>query len=124
MTAPLTPDDRRFLGLTFDLARQGLGRTSPNPVVGAVVVRNGRIAGSGFHRRAGEPHAEIEALGSAGEAARGATLYVSLEPCCHVGRTPPCTERIVSAGIRRIVVAAEDPNPQVGGRGFRALRQA
>lgn len=108
----------------LDLARQGLGRTSPNPAVGAVIVRDGRVVGEGYHRQAGTPHAEVHALQAAGEAARGATLYVTLEPCCHYGRTPPCTEAIIAAGIRRVVAAMADPNPKVAGGGFRALRQA
>jgi len=104
------------------LARRGLGRTSPNPAVGAVLVRGGRVIGEGWHRRAGEPHAEILALRGAN--ARGATLYVTLEPCCTHGRTPPCTDAIIAAGVRRVVVAATDPNPKHRGRGLRLLRRA
>jgi diaminohydroxyphosphoribosylaminopyrimidine deaminase / 5-amino-6-(5-phosphoribosylamino)uracil reductase len=104
-------------------ARRGLGRTTPNPVVGACVVSSeGIVVGQGAHERAGEPHAEVHALDEAGEAARGATLYCTLEPCVHLGRTGPCTDRIVAAGIRRVVAAMEDPFPQVSGRGFAALR--
>jgi len=113
--------------LALDLARRGYGRTSPNPMVGAVLVKGGQIIGRGWHRRAGEPHAEIEALHDAerrGFSSRGATLYVTLEPCCTQGRTPPCTPAIVAAGIRRVVVAAIDPNPQHAGRGLRRLRRA
>ena len=109
------------------LARRGLGRTSPNPLVGAVLVRGGKLLGAGWHRRAGWPHAEVEALRDAarrGASVRGATLFVTLEPCCTQGRTPPCTEAIVAAGIRRVVVAATDPNPCHGGRGFELLRAA
>jgi len=113
--------------LALRLARRGRGRTSPNPMVGAVLVKNGQVIGRGWHRRAGEPHAEIEALRDAarrGHAARGATLYVTLEPCCTHGRTPPCTDAILAAGIRRVVVGATDPNPRHAGRGFAILRRA
>ncbi|MEA2626516.1 MAG: diaminohydroxyphosphoribosylaminopyrimidine deaminase [Candidatus Binatota bacterium] len=106
------------------LARRGLGRTSPNPAVGAVVVRGGRIVGRGHHRRAGGPHAEIHALRAAGAAARGATLYVTLEPCRHVGRTGACVDAVLAAGVRRVVVGAIDPNPLVSGGGVRRLKAA
>ena len=105
-------------------ARHGLGRTSPNPAVGAVVVRDDRIVAIGWHRQAGTPHAEIHALRMAGELARGATLYVTLEPCSHYGRTPPCVNAIIDAGISRVVAAMSDPNPKVAGRGFARLRDA
>ena len=101
-----------------------MGRTSPNPMVGALVVRDGQIIGSGYHARAGTPHAEIHALRAAGEMARGATLYVTLEPCCHHGRTGPCSEAVISAGISRVVMAMRDPNPQVAGRGAKRLEEA
>ena len=104
------------------MALEGAGRTSPNPMVGALVVRGSQIVGEGYHRRAGTPHAEIHAIRNAGKKARGADLYVTLEPCCHTGRTPPCTDAIVEAGIRRVFVGARDPNPLVNGRGIRALR--
>ncbi|MDN5344971.1 MAG: diaminohydroxyphosphoribosylaminopyrimidine deaminase [Clostridia bacterium] len=120
----MLPEDTVYMRRALDLARQGLGRTSPNPVVGAVIVRDGRVVGEGYHQKAGTPHAEIHALQAAGEAARGATLYVTLEPCCHYGRTPPCTEAIIAAGIRRVVAAMADPNPRVAGGGIQALRQA
>lgn len=110
--------------LAIRLARRGLGRTSPNPPVGAVVVRRGRVVGRGFHRRAGEPHAEIEALRAAGHRARAATLYVTLEPCNHHGRTPPCSEAVLAAGVQRVVIGARDPNPHVRGRGADRLRRA
>jgi diaminohydroxyphosphoribosylaminopyrimidine deaminase/5-amino-6-(5-phosphoribosylamino)uracil reductase len=104
-------------------ARRGLGRTTPNPVVGACIVTDeGVVVGQGAHERAGEPHAEVNALEEAGSDARGATLYCTLEPCVHTGKTGPCTERIIAAGIRRVVAAMEDPFPLVGGRGFAALR--
>lgn len=105
-------------------ARRGLGRTSPNPAVGALVVRGGRVVGAGHHRRAGGPHAEIFALRMAGAGARGATLYVTLEPCSHRGRTGPCVEAVLAAGVGRVVVGTVDPNPLVRGRGLRRLRRA
>jgi len=108
----------------LELARQSLGRTSPNPAVGAVLVRDGQVVGSGFHTWAGVKHAEVLALEQAGELARGATLYVNLEPCSHLGRTPPCADAIVAAGVRRVVAAMADPNPRVSGQGFRRLREA
>jgi diaminohydroxyphosphoribosylaminopyrimidine deaminase/5-amino-6-(5-phosphoribosylamino)uracil reductase len=108
----------------LECARRGLGRTTPNPVVGACVVSDeGVVVGQGAHERAGEAHAEVHALDEASEAARGATLYCTLEPCSHQGRTGPCTDRIIGAGIRRVVAAMEDPFPQVNGRGFARLRQ-
>ena len=122
-----TVSDLRFMRLALRLAQRSRGQTSPNPLVGAVLVRAGRVIGQGWHRKAGEPHAEIEALRDAqarGEKTRGATLYVTLEPCCTHGRTPPCTEAILAAGIRRVVVAATDPNPKHAGRGFRLLIKA
>ena len=116
--------DERFMRRTLELAAKALGRTSPNPVVGAVIVRNGRIIGEGFHRRAGLPHAEREALRRITETARGATIYVNLEPCSHYGRTPPCADALIEAGIKRAVVGMVDPNPLVQGRGLRRLRRA
>ena len=106
----------------LELAVKGRGRTSPNPMVGAVIVKGGRIVGEGFHRRAGSAHAEINALRRAGSRARGADLYVTLEPCCHEGRTPPCVDAISAAGVKRVFVGTRDPNPLVNGRGMRALR--
>lgn len=114
----------RFMQRALALAAQGEGYTSPNPMVGAVVVREDRIVGEGYHRRAGAPHAEVEALAQAGDAARGATLYVTLEPCNHHGRTPPCTEAILCAGIATVYYAVADPNPRVCGQGHRRLAEA
>lgn len=116
--------DARFMARALELAWQGRGWTSPNPIVGSVVVKNGHIIGEGFHPQVGKPHAEVFALDAAGEEARGATLYVTLEPCAHHGRTPPCVERVLASGIERVVVAIEDPNPLVAGRGIQALREA
>lgn len=113
-----------YMGRALDLARRGEGRTRPNPPVGAVVVRDGRIVGEGFHPRAGEPHAEIFALRETGELARGADLYVTLEPCCHQGKTGPCTEAVLKAGIARVFVGTVDPNPKVAGKGIDCLRAA
>ncbi len=106
------------------LARRGLGTVWPNPAVGCVIVDRGRVVGRGWTQPGGRPHGETEALGRAGEAARGATAYVSLEPCCHWGRTPPCTDALIAAGIRRVLVALEDPDPRVAGEGVRQLRAA
>jgi diaminohydroxyphosphoribosylaminopyrimidine deaminase/5-amino-6-(5-phosphoribosylamino)uracil reductase len=108
----------------LELAARGLGCVSPNPMVGALVVREGVVVGEGWHERAGGPHAEVNALASAGERARGATLYCTLEPCDHAGRTPPCTRAVIDAGIARVIAAATDPNPAVDGRGFARLRLA
>lgn len=119
-----TVDHVRWMNEALMLARNGEGLTRPNPPVGAVVVRGGRRVGHGWHARAGGPHAEVGALAEAGRLARGAVLYVTLEPCCTWGRTPPCTEAIKAAGIREVVVGALDPNPRHRGRGLRVLRQA
>jgi diaminohydroxyphosphoribosylaminopyrimidine deaminase/5-amino-6-(5-phosphoribosylamino)uracil reductase len=116
--------DRRFMQLALTLGRRGLGRTWPNPAVGAVVVRDGLIVGRGCTQPGGRPHAEPVALNQAGEAARGATLYVTLEPCSHIGKSPPCTDAVIAAGISRVVAAIEDPNPEVAGQGFAKLRAA
>jgi len=112
----------RYMRLALRLAARGVGRTSPNPVVGAVVVHGGAVVGKGCHERAGGPHAEVHALRAAGDLARGGTLYVTLEPCNHYGRTPPCTEAIVRSGVRRVVVGCRDPNPHVAGKGVEVLR--
>src|SRR5580658_8869161 len=113
-----------FLEEALHLAARGLGRTSPNPAVGAVVVRAGETVGRGFHTWAGVKHAEVLALEEAGDKAQGSTMYVTLEPCTHHGRTPPCIDAILAAGVRKVVAPMEDPNPQVSGRGFRRLRDA
>jgi len=119
-----THDDTTMMQQALRLARRAVGRTSPNPMVGAVIVAGDEIVGSGYHARAGEAHAEVVALRKAGTRARGATLYVNLEPCAHTGRTGPCTEALVDAGIRRVVVAMRDPDPKVDGRGIARLREA
>ncbi len=116
--------DRRFMQLALTLGRRGLGRTWPNPAVGAVIVKDGVIVGRGWTQPGGSPHAEPEALRRAGEAARGATLYVTLEPCSHFGRSPPCADAVIAAGISRVVTAIEDPNPLVAGQGHARLRAA
>lgn len=116
-------DDAAFMRLALRLGRKGLGRTSPNPPVGAVVVADRRIVGRGFHRAAGGPHAEVEALRAAGARSRGGTLYLTLEPCNHHGRTPPCTDAIIDAGVRRVVFGIRDPNPAVRGGGASRLRR-
>jgi diaminohydroxyphosphoribosylaminopyrimidine deaminase / 5-amino-6-(5-phosphoribosylamino)uracil reductase len=115
-------EDRRLMALALKLGAKGTGSTSPNPMVGAVVVKDGRIVGQGYHQRYGQPHAEVEALRQAGPLARGATLYVTLEPCNHHGKTPPCTAAVLTAGIYRVVIANLDPNPRVTGGGAAFLR--
>lgn len=116
-------EDTTYMKMALELAKQGQGTTGPNPMVGAVIVKDGKVIGEGYHRKAGEEHAEIIALQKAGETAKGATLYVTLEPCCHVGKTGPCTEAIISAKIHRVVVGMEDPNEKVNGRGIRELKR-
>jgi len=117
-------DDLAFMRQALLLAERGRGAVEPNPLVGAIVVRDGRVVGTGWHQRFGGPHAEVLALAEAGAAARGSTVYVSLEPCCHQGKTPPCTDALLKAGVRRVVAAMTDPFPQVAGRGAELLRQA
>ena len=124
VSGPQHSDDQRFMALALALGRRGLGRTWPNPAVGAVIVKDGVIVGRGWTQPGGRPHAETEALLRAGAAARGATLYVTLEPCSHTGRTPPCADAVIAAGIARVVSAMEDPNPQVTGEGHRRLQAA
>ncbi|EAZ88652.1 bifunctional diaminohydroxyphosphoribosylaminopyrimidine deaminase/5-amino-6-(5-phosphoribosylamino)uracil reductase RibD [Crocosphaera chwakensis] len=122
----IIPDnvDQQMMQRCLTLARQGLGYTSPNPLVGAVIVKDGKIIGEGFHPKAGEPHAEVFALREAGEKAVGGTVYVNLEPCNHYGRTPPCTEALISAKVARVVVGMVDPNPLVSGKGIARLQEA
>jgi diaminohydroxyphosphoribosylaminopyrimidine deaminase/5-amino-6-(5-phosphoribosylamino)uracil reductase len=114
--------DEKYMRIALGLAKKGQGLTNPNPAVGAVVVKGGRIVGKGYHKRCGLPHAEANALNKAGRSAKGATLYVTLEPCDHYGRTPPCTGAIIAAGIRRVVMAMKDPNPATDGRGIKRLK--
>lgn len=117
-------NDESYMHRALQLAAQASGRTSPNPLVGCVIVKDHEIIGEGYHHKAGTPHAEVHALRQAGEDAQGATAYVSLEPCSHFGRTPPCADALVKAGIQRVVVAMQDPNPQVSGKGISRLRGA
>jgi diaminohydroxyphosphoribosylaminopyrimidine deaminase/5-amino-6-(5-phosphoribosylamino)uracil reductase len=118
-----TETDHHHLARAIELAERGIGRVSPNPVVGALIVRDGEVIGEGWHDEYGGPHAEVNAIGACGDAdLRGATLYVSLEPCCHHGRTPPCTDAIVAAGLARVVVAGDDPSSKASGRGLGVLR--
>lgn len=116
--------DLAYMARALDLAAMGRSRTHPNPMVGCVIVKDGRVVGTGYHRKAGEPHAEVFALRGAGEAARGATVYVTLEPCAHHGRTPPCADALVAAGVARVVAAMVDPDPRVAGKGLERLRAA
>jgi len=116
--------DSGFMSQAIELAEQGRGAVEPNPLVGCVIVRDGKIVGQGYHQRFGGPHAEIEALGAAGDAARGADVYVTLEPCCHHDKTGPCTEALIKAQVARVVVGCQDPNPKVAGQGLDALRVA
>jgi len=120
----MNPIDESYLRMTFELAQCAKGQTSPNPLVGCVIVKDNQIVGKGFHAQAGKPHAEIEALHIAGEAAKGATVYINLEPCCHFGRTPPCTQALIRHGVKRVVVAIADIDERVAGKGIAALRAA
>ena len=117
-------DDYRYMARAIQLARKGLYSADPNPRVGCVLVKGGEVVGEGYHRQAGKPHAEPNALAAAGEAARGATAYVTLEPCCHHGKTPPCSEALIQAGVKRVVVAMVDPHRKVAGQGLAQLRAA
>ena len=116
--------DRAMMRRCIELARRALGKTAPNPLVGSVIVRDGKIVGEGFHPGAGQPHAEVFALREAGELAEGATVYVNLEPCNHYGRTPPCSEALVKAKVAKVVAGMVDPNPLVAGTGLARLREA
>jgi diaminohydroxyphosphoribosylaminopyrimidine deaminase/5-amino-6-(5-phosphoribosylamino)uracil reductase len=116
-------DDQHFMQMALELAVKGEGFTTPNPMVGAVLVKDGRVVGGGYHQKVGGPHAEVNAIDAAGSQAKGATLYVTLEPCNHTGRTPPCTRKIIEAGIKRVVFAMNDPNPAVAGGGAEFLKQ-
>ena len=124
MSEKTIPADERWMARALELARRGVGLTHPNPAVGAVVVKSGRVVGEGFHVFNRRDHAEVVALRHAGKRAKGATLYVTLEPCCHVGRTGPCTNAIIASGIKRVVAAMRDPHSMVAGRGFQQLRRA
>src|SRR3989338_4086880 len=122
----MTPSvaDARFMARALQLARRGMNTTDPNPRVGCVIVKDGKIIGEGWHERAGEPHAEVNALNQAGKIqAHSAGVYLTLEPCCHQGRTPPCTQALIKAGVTRVVAAMRDPNPHVAGKGFKELEQ-
>ena len=116
--------DTFYMRQALMLAKNSLGRTSPNPLVGAVIIRDGEVVGTGWHKKAGTPHAEIHALNQAGSLAKDATIYVTLEPCCHHGRTGPCTEALIKAGIKKAVIAMTDPNPKVAGCGIAKLRES
>lgn len=116
--------DERFMAQAIKLAQKAEGKTSPNPMVGCVIVKNGHIVGEGYHHKAGEPHAEILAFEESGDKANGATMYVTLEPCCIFGRTPPCTQAIINHKVRRVVVGVVDPNPKINGRGLEVLKNA
>src|SRR5512143_2104877 len=121
----LEPFDEKYMRMALRLAARAKGRTSPNPMVGAVVVKNGKVVATGYHHRAGEPHAEAIALRKAGRQAKGATLYVTLEPCSHTDkRTPPCTPLVIRSGVKRVVIAMIDPNPRVSGGGIRTIRKS
>ncbi|MSX02765.1 MAG: bifunctional diaminohydroxyphosphoribosylaminopyrimidine deaminase/5-amino-6-(5-phosphoribosylamino)uracil reductase RibD, partial [Actinobacteria bacterium] len=123
MASPVSTRDEELLARAIELGRAGLGNVSPNPQVGAVVARDGVVLGEGWHQRYGEAHAEVNAIADCGSAdLNGATIYVSLEPCCHEGRQPPCTDAIVAAGIGRVVIASDDPTEKANGRGLGILR--
>ncbi|PMJ94803.1 bifunctional diaminohydroxyphosphoribosylaminopyrimidine deaminase/5-amino-6-(5-phosphoribosylamino)uracil reductase RibD, partial [Vibrio sp. 10N.261.55.A7] len=124
MTSPFSEFDFQMMSRAIFLAKKGIYTTAPNPNVGCVIARNGDIVGEGYHHRAGEPHAEVHAMRAAGNSSVGATAYVTLEPCSHFGRTPPCAEGLIKAKVARVVCAMQDPNPKVAGRGIAMLRDA
>lgn len=124
LSSEFTPQDFEMMSRALKLAKRGIYTTAPNPNVGCVIVRDGEIVGEGHHHRAGEPHAEVHAMRMAGDKAEGATAFVTLEPCSHYGRTPPCAEGLIKAKVARVICAMEDPNPKVAGRGFQMLRDA
>ena len=115
--------DTEYMKIALELAKKGCGKTSPNPMVGAVIVKNGEIIGKGYHEKYGELHAERNAFADCTASPEGATIYVTLEPCCHYGKTPPCTEAILENKIARVVIGSVDPNPLVGGKGIKILRE-
>ncbi|MFQ5439591.1 MAG: bifunctional diaminohydroxyphosphoribosylaminopyrimidine deaminase/5-amino-6-(5-phosphoribosylamino)uracil reductase RibD, partial [Paracoccaceae bacterium] len=121
---PSLPADERWMNLALSLGRRAMGQTWPNPAVGCVIVKGARVVGRGWTQPGGRPHAEAQALTQAGTAARGAVAYVTLEPCAHHARTPPCAEALAAAGVERVVVATGDPDPRVGGKGFACLQSA
>lgn len=120
----MTTSHEHYMKRALTLARKGVGRTAPNPAVGCVIVKDGTVVGEGWHQKAGSPHAEVHALEMAGQAARGADVYVTLEPCCHTGQTPPCSDALIRAGVKRVIAGVADPNPLVNGGGLKALEQA
>jgi diaminohydroxyphosphoribosylaminopyrimidine deaminase / 5-amino-6-(5-phosphoribosylamino)uracil reductase len=122
--ANMVRSDEQYMRMALEIAKAGIGQTSPNPVVGAVVVKDGEVVGLGAHLKAGEPHAEVHAVRMAGEKAKGATVYVTLEPCSHYGKTPPCADLLIETGVRRVVIATTDPNPLVAGKGIEKLQKA
>ncbi|MFA5252636.1 MAG: bifunctional diaminohydroxyphosphoribosylaminopyrimidine deaminase/5-amino-6-(5-phosphoribosylamino)uracil reductase RibD, partial [Phycisphaerae bacterium] len=117
-------NDKRYMQTALRLARRGIGSVEPNPAVGAVIVKGGRVIGKGWHKKFGGPHAEINALKNCRKSPRGATMYVTLEPCCHFGKTPPCTKTIIKSGIEKVVAATKDPTKKVNGKGFKILKNA
>lgn len=120
----MSPPEKKYMKRALALARKGIGKTSPNPAVGCVIVKDGKIIGEGWHKKAGEPHAEVHALSMAGSMAADADVYVTLEPCCHTGKTPPCSEALIKAGVGRVIAGMKDPNPKVSGGGLTALANA
>ena len=123
METHFSKEDEIYMKRAIELAKKGLGWVNPNPLVGAVIVKDGRIIGEGWHRKYGELHAERDALSRCGESTEGATIYVTLEPCCHYGKQAPCTQAIVEAGIKRVVIGSMDPNPLVSGKGVKFLEE-